>query len=178
MPIGSYDGDDVRVNPAPSLSSIYKTVSLLNGSSDAMNVNGSVTPVNFSFAPASGETWYVRSISLYIEDAVGNSTGFGSISSLTNGLILQVQSDGVSNDVVTLKDNIDVLSYFSDQIVSEIKAGFFGSVAILFGSNIYRHPQQMKLVGNSSDYIRLRVRDNLTSVDQLRAKVHLWKAGS
>lgn len=175
MGIGSYDHNDVTIDPQWAVPGIWKSQPLMNGSSHNMNVNGSVTPVNFSFTPGSGEIWYVHAVSLVLNDNGTNGPNkFGALTALTNGVQMQVQSKGVTQDICNIKDNLDLAMCYFENRVAHGTVGFFETADVFTGSLSFN--PQMILQNSTSDYIRIRIRDNLTGVDFMRACVHVWKA--
>jgi hypothetical protein len=167
MPFGFNDNNDTKIDPQWAVDVLHKSVFFLNGASDDMNVNGSVTPVSFSFTPSSGEIWYVDKVSIFLSDNdLNENDKFGKITALTNGLQLQIQSKGISLEIANIKDNIDMNLIFENNGVSSPSNVFAG---------IIRFNPQIILLASNSDFIRFRVRDNLTSVNFLRASVSIWK---
>lgn len=174
MPIGSYDFDDVRINPKWAVDVIHRKVRLLNGAAFNMNVNGSVTPAVFSFSPASNETWYLSGLSIFMNDNGTTTPGkFGDLAALTNGLQIQVNSKGVAQDLANMQDNIDLSTFFFENRLATGTSGIFESADVFIGSMTFK-PEI--ILSGTSDYIRARVRDNLSTVDFLRITAHLWKS--
>ena len=59
---------DAALSAIPTTPVEYKIVALEDAGSELMNVNGSVTPVEFDFVPATNETWYLERITFIIND--------------------------------------------------------------------------------------------------------------
>lgn len=153
---------------------VYTYPNLLSAGSKAMNVNGSVTPVSFSYAPASGTTFYVEDMSYFIADnAAFTTNGFGALGALTNGLIIEFQSKGVLYTLTNTKDNGDLSTTFSDSSFGQINAGLLSTDAYLTGTKKFQ--QRIALDGNFGDFFRARVRDNLTGLTTLNIKVKAWR---
>lgn len=75
---------------------------LKNGASDAMNVNGSVTPVVFSYSPPEGYNFECTRVVFFMEGATAfSSEKFGDLPVLTNGWELSVNGTVIMN----VKDN-------------------------------------------------------------------------
>lgn len=172
-------GDRLKVSSeassVPASNIIYKCVRLLNGSSESLAVNGSVTPVNFDFTPASGETWYIETIGFFLQDnGTTSPTNFGSISGgLTNGVDVIIKSKGVEYTFTNLKTNIDLAMCFRDNYFVPGTAGLFETNDIAISETILRNP--VVLQNSTSDFIRFRIQDNLTSLDQFRAGTRIWR---
>lgn len=167
---------DASVNLTPAEIIRYRILNLLNGSSKNMNVNGSSTPVDFSFAPASGETWYVEGLYLLIAD-VGTPDlyEFGALgSALTNGLQLIIKKSETENEAGNLKDNSDIGVMFMDRNSGIlIGLGFFNHSDMYAGGIDFKQP--ILLNGTNGDKIIFRVRDNLTGLDALQTAVKVWR---
>lgn len=159
-------------------------VHLLNGSSKAMNVNGSVTPVVFSYTAT--EDQVITSIKFILEDSGTNSLNtFGAIASLTNGCIIEAVIDGNTEDmtVSAMKDNADLMGLCTDcrfqnvPVISVLggtltATGFTNSEKTFAGEWTLDHGLAMK----DGDIIRLTVRDNLTGLNTFETTIEgtLW----
>lgn len=95
---------------------------LTNGGSNAQNVNGSVTPVEFSSTPVpAGKVFLASRVIIYMESSTAmDSNTFGDIAALTNGWQLKV--NGVVSGIA--KQNRELVSFMFDAHGSEI----FGKV--------------------------------------------------
>lgn len=163
----------VSVSPIPNQNVVYKIVNLLNGASKSMDVNGSGTPVNFSYSPGTGEVWYLESISILLTDGgTLDPDEFGSGTSLTNGVDLTVSSGGSSFTISNMKDNMDVAQTFPNE-------GIQLNGAALFGEDGYQgtlhFDTPIRLDGDSSDYIRMVINDNITAVSFFTARARVWR---
>lgn len=162
------------VSPVLPVNVIYACQRLLNSGSASMAVNGSVTPVNFDFIPASGETWYVETIGLFLQDnGTTSPTNFGSLATLTNGVDVLIRSNGVEYNYTNLKTNIDIAMCFRDNYFVPGTVGLFETNDIAISEVIFKQP--MILQNSTSDYVRFRIRDNLTGLDQFRAGCRVWR---
>lgn len=146
-------------NPYPGASFIEY---LKNGSSSDMNVDGSSTPVEFTISPPSGKIWYVRTISIVIEDDNINFTKFGGIAgSLTNGVDFKVKQNGLAEvllanvkrnaEFASFTDELDITSASSDILIAHLKLRQNSGTSF-------------KLVNSNSDYIKAVVNDDLDSL--------------
>lgn len=142
----------------------FPTVEILidGGGITSFNVNGSVTPVEFTHAPASNEVLGVNTIKFLIS-AVGNVnqllTKFMDLPSLTNGIDLEIGM----NETVRLvpgivKTNFDVFRFFQ----TTYSQGIIGTANVLEG--ILECSPPLILDGSKGDYFRIRIRDNLTGL--------------
>lgn len=159
----------------PADKAIHLQSYLLNGSSSVMSVNGSVSSVNFDFTVPSGQTIYLYGIGVFILDSgTIDPTDFGSITGLTNGVDFKIRTNGTEYTVVNFKNNIDLALYFTENPLSDPgTSGFFSANDFAM---FYRDfSPEMTLSQSTSDYVRMTIRDNLTAVDQFRAKIFYWR---
>lgn len=64
-----------------------------NGGSADLNVDGSVTPVEFTVQSTNGKDWLVREIVVHMQDGGMTPTEFGGLgAALTNGLLIEVRN--------------------------------------------------------------------------------------
>jgi hypothetical protein len=153
---------------------VHFNANLTNAGSDSMSVNGSITPVYFTYAPAANETAYVTDLDFQILDS-GNTTGtnFGALSPLTNGITLQIRVKGVDYTSCVLKTNLDIMRFFNHYGIIPPTSGFIEQSDGYNGAVEFHPP--MALFGATSDYIRFKVNDNLTSIDYLRASTCYYR---
>jgi hypothetical protein len=147
-------------------------VPLLNGSAKNMNVSGSLgTPVNFTYAPASGVTVSVDSLAcLFIDGTTPSANKFGNGTALTNGLRVFARISNVDYEIGVLKDNADVSLMFAHNGIVTWGAGFWNDADAFQGMDEFHTP--LVLNGTNGDYIRAEVRDNITTVDYLLMSAH------
>jgi hypothetical protein len=129
-----------------------------SGNSD-LNVNGSVTPKVYTYpadATADIELSEVR-VSVTCQDITMDGNSFCSSPKLTNGVLIEVVSDGVTYSVYNIKQNEDWLFFNSPTGLllnntgpkDVMQAGFyFGGILLLRAG--------------TSDMVRVTIRDNLT----------------
>lgn len=147
------------------------------GGSKAMNVNGSVTPVVFSYAPGAGELLAMSHITLALKDEGATPFNvFGALgSALTNGIKIEAVITGTTHLIATIKDNADLCTRFTfsqnanGAVLSllgiSVPQGFGASNNIFIGSLHFDEP--IVVVGDNGDSIKVTVQDNLTGVDIL-----------
>lgn len=171
----------VRNNPTPLVDVMYKSTKMLNGTAQSMNVNGSVTPQDFSFTSAVGETWYLEEISLFMDDSGSNSPDeFGNLAqflvgtgALPNGLLIQIKSKGITQDFANAQDNADLALIFDSIWTPPSGTGFMNDINAVVLHLRLKVP--VKLQNSTSDFIKWTVRDNLTGLNFLRSRVKLRK---
>lgn len=133
-----------------------------------MAVNGSVTPVVFSYTPSDVEAI----VGLFCLFAPTGATGwdkFGSQTALSQGLLLEAVKGGSAGEIAVIKDNVDLASVFyknqfGNSAVDTLGTFIgFGNAADCFSGHLpFPFPEQAMLV-DSNDIIRATVRDNLSS---------------
>lgn len=162
------------LSPIPSQRVMYSKTFCTNAGSSAANVNGSVTPVNFDFTPAAGETWYLEVATIFFADSGTTSIGnFGALAAITNGIDFRIRSNGTEYLVNNFKTNWEVTQVFPDFTYQVPTSGFLESSDTFVSGCVFRVP--ITLQNSTSDYVRFRIRDNLTAIDHLRFMVHAWR---
>lgn len=156
---------------------IYQSPFLLNSGSEDMNVDGSVTPLNFDFAPSLGETFFVKSLTFLILDTGTTDPGdFGAITgALTNGLQFLIRSSGTEYEITNLKTNADIEVSLIQGIGSlpGNPAGWMNNLDWRSGKIEFNIP--IRLDGDTSDYVRFKVRDDLTGIGQMCAAILIFR---
>lgn len=182
MEVNTEGSAQVKLDPVPLFDVVYKDINLRNtAGSKLMAVNGSSTQQIYSFTPGASETWFVESVCLFIQDSgttgpneFGANGGlFGQTVSMTNGLVLEVRSKGVVYEVCNVSDNIDLALRFMSSYSQGSGAAWFNNNDTWLGEMKLLKP--IRLNGADGDYIRFRVRDNLSSIDYLQTTVKVWR---
>lgn len=145
-------------------------------SSKEMNVDGSGTPVIFSHDIPEGEKWFLECVTFFIIDpgtmAYNVFGGLGA--ALTNGIDIRITKCGTNYDIRSIKDNSDILMTFNHNInTGSTATAFLNEEDYFCGSLDFREP--MKLCGDESDGVKIRIRDDLTGIQRIRATATLWK---
>ncbi len=170
----------IKVNAAtPIYGYVSFTENLKNGSSKAMNVNGSSVNQAFSYAPISGQV-AITGISIILQDdGATNLNKFGAITALTNGISIGVTIASTGKSITTIKDNSDLFTRFEISqigssavlsILSVITPLGFGDTVDSFQGFMGFNPPIILDQANS-DAIGAVVRDNLTNIDMLEMAV-------
>lgn len=172
-----------KQSPAPLQDVVYKSINLrLNGTGTKnMAVNGSSTPQIFSFVPEAGETWFVESLTLLIQDSgspdpdeFGGRGGlFGGGVSDSNGLVLEARSKGSVYEICNLGDNADITTRFISSYSQGSGSSWLNNNDTWLGTMKFDTP--IRLNDSNLDFIRFRVRDNLSSIDYLQVSVKVWR---
>ena len=136
------------------------------GGSANLGVNGSVTPVVFEYNPPATHDIEINALSLLFEDtgafAFGNKFILSTINTLTNGLLLELKaSDTVVSPWQNMKRTRDIIEICSDFSIVTGTTNFLRAKLHL--------PSTLRLsrAGTfaTADYLRLTVRDDLSTLD-------------
>lgn len=139
-----------------------------NGSGTEMNVNGSVTPVEFYInAPAAGQDdIVVRELRFNAYDnGVKVDNFLAQNAPLTNGIVVDVNIGGVMSAFLPIKSTAEFNANFA--------FGNGGKFDIIVGAGndfmtaTFSPLQAFKLTAGSSDYVRVTINDNLSNVASL-----------
>lgn len=147
---------------------------LKNASSIAMNVNGSVTPVTFSWTVPTGETWYMDGLSIFFWDTgVLGVTDFGALSALTNGVDIKLIINSTTYTLINIKTNAVLSNYFMGDsfFVNPSGSGFLSDQDMLVAEKKFL--PNIKL--NEADTVEIIIRDNLTGLSFFNAIVNKWR---
>ena len=162
---------------APIENIVYQGAALKSGSTENMNVNGSVTPVNFDFNVPSGQTIYLEGIYFLIQDpGTSDPNDFGSIATgLTNGLSINITAIGTSYELFNIKNNTHSTMLFSDngKTVDHGGSGWLNSNDSFFGGCRFNKP--IRMTQSTSDLVRVIVRDDLSSIDFCSMMIKYWR---
>ena len=159
------------------LVTLPKITYLLDGSTKNMNVDGSVTPVVYEFAPSGTDIFFINGVSILILDpGKTEADKFGSITALTNGLQLKVKTNGgTETEITNIQDNTDLTLTFNSDITLSNGAGDNWLNDKDWFKGTYQLDPIVQIDANQGDTIKIIVRDDLTEVKILRVLVHAWK---
>jgi len=148
-------GTGIPANPAALVLEF-----LMNGGSEDMLVNGSGTPVAFTYAPGAGTVVAVESLQLVFaaDDFEFDGSSFGPNSALSNGIKVETDVGGSVVEIFNITQNEDFLRIPGrPPIVNNTGPKDILAASFAFGS-------LARLDGDDSDQMIVTVRDNLTSV--------------
>ena len=135
-----------------------------NGTSANLAVDGSVTPVVFEYQPPASHEIEITQLSLLFEGtamAFGNKFVLNTLSTLTNGLLLECKAADLAFTWQNAKRTRDVIEIAKDFSIVTGTVNFMRA-------NIHL-PRSLRLARAGTyaqpDYLRLTVRDNLTTFD-------------
>ena len=158
-PYANRSVDDI---PSIIIASSIKT----GGGSANLGVNGAVTPVVFEYNPPATHDIEVNALTLLFEDvtafAFGNNFIRNGLATLTNGLLLEIKaSDAAVSPWQNMKRTRDIIEICDDfSIVT-------GTTNFLRAKIHLPHNLRLSRAGTfaTPDYLRLTVRDDLTTID-------------
>jgi len=163
----------VEADIAPGASIIIGAGSLVShrggflvdgGGSEDLIVNGSVTPVEFTFGADPDDDTFLRELRVIMTcGGIGfDGDSFGKGAALANGLLVEVTvNDGAFYDLINVQINEDMLRFATSQGIN-LFSEFSAATDVLVAS--YQFSGREKLVAGSADEVKITVRDNYTNV--------------
>jgi hypothetical protein len=139
--------------------------SIKSGGSANLAVDGSVTPVVFEYNPPADYDIEVTALSLLFEDttafAFGSKFIINTLSTLTNGLLLEVRASDAAVTWQNMKRTRDIIEICDDFDIITGTPGFMRAKIHLPKSLILSRSGTYA----SEEYLRVTVRDDLSSLD-------------
>lgn len=143
---------------------------LIDGGARDMNVNGSITPVDFCYTCPANKVAFLYRINILITDASMKMDKFGGLMALTNGVEIGIyDSSNVLIKDPTDTDNIKTIADFS------MLAGIDAQIHVGAGIDAaFIRWTFSKCVGgpfrlNEGEYINFKIQDNLEALDEFHA---------
>ncbi len=163
----------------PNLDIIFQDIDFTNdvGGTKTMAVDGSSTPAVFTYAPATDETHYILAISMFLEHkGKMDADAFGAIPlGLSTGWVLEKSIAGTVYQYGNFQNNMELINSFDDGAgITPTSTGLFDTDDAFSGKTVFGL-HGPKLVDSRGDFVRFRVRDDLTSMDFLQARVHIMR---
>jgi hypothetical protein len=153
------DGIPVSFGSTPPNPESIKNAFIKNGTNDSLLVNGSVTPVVFSYNADATRDISIQELK-FVMGANGITFGtdkFGVINALTNGLLIELVSDGNTGTVAVLNINECFVHLASP-------GGFIWVVSSKdMMASAYTIGGSLRLKAGTNDMVKVTVRDNLSS---------------
>jgi len=141
-----------------------------------MNVNGSVTPVEFCVSPkylTDGETWHLtRYIVAMVLSSAGDDGLFGNLTALTNGQDFRLV-DGVTYNDLHVQDNSDFAASGFDIAYPTRSGGTgsFGMRARITFNGADKRGVVKSLSSTTNDRYCTQIKDNITGINKYRIRV-------
>lgn len=153
------DGDPVSFGSVPPNPESIKNAFILNGSNDSLLVDGSSTPVVFSYDADSTHDISVQELK-FVVAANGITFGtdkFGVITKLTNGLLIELTANGNTGTVANLTTN-ECFAHLSSPggFIWVVSSKDMLAVSYVIGGSL-------RLKAGTADKVSVTVRDNLTA---------------
>jgi hypothetical protein len=144
---------------------IANTVKTGGGSSSNLGVNGAVTPVVFEYQPPNNYDIEISQLSFLFEDTTafvfGNRFVYTGITTLANGLLLECKATDIAVTWQNMRRTRDVIEISKDFNIVTGTTNFMRVNVLL--------PRSLRLARAGTyaqpDYLRVTVRDDLSSVD-------------
>jgi len=161
---------DVTVNALPANpAQIINALLTETGGSPDMLVDGSVTPVDFLYAPETDQSVLLSElrivfVSRNIEFGVDN---FGAIASLANGVQITVKAQGVETELGSVQRNEDFFLLRTSETFFDRGTNDAIAFGLSFGGRV-------GLDDATSDWIRIRIRDDLDNANLLYFQASIW----
>ena len=151
----------VKATVVPDLGQRFQE-KLKNGASSSLIVNGSVTPVVFTLTADPAKDKIIEECNLwFLGNGIKLDTFINLNSELTNGLLIEILSNGVSFSFFPIKSTVDINHYFgtgSARFRIDVQSG------LDYTSGFFNPGTPFVLKAGSGDYVRITVRDNILSV--------------
>ena len=160
--------DVSNVDVSDPKSGNFTNIPLTNGGSDELNVDGSVTPVDFTSEPPTNKNMIVYRLLLVMEDNSMSWPKFAGRTALTNGVVIYVTEDGVERNIVTdpIKTNRDFVWNCYDV---EIDAATTAILRLRW--TFSRAGTVLVLKDSFSDNFRIEINDDLSGVSYFKATI-------
>lgn len=133
-----------------------------DGGSEDLRVDGSSTPVDFEVNADPSDDILINEIRflLTVNNFKERGDKFGNGNALSNGILLQIRSNSIDRDLATIKISEHFREFFSPAgtTVDRTSSNDVVSAGLYLGGAI-------RLMGGSGDYVRVRIRDDLSGGD-------------
>lgn len=166
----SANGDDWDITLDTPLDYAYTTSGGCSERSIDLNVNGSVTPIEFTVSPADlafNTKWDITRMLITINDATAMDDGkFGGVNALTNGIVIRVENSYTKN-IFNAKTNGDLASHMYDVQYIDATLGPGGQYALRGRRSFSGQDKNgvvIRLNANTDDAFKVVVQDDLTGL--------------
>jgi hypothetical protein len=162
----------VKASTVPDTLGNLKFTNATNGGSPDLNVNGAGTPVEFTVdAPVAVGTDLIISELVFeaFDGGIKIDKFLGQNAELTNGIEVEITSNGVMSAFNTIKATGEFNSHFA--------LGNGGDFTLIFASGSdfmsakFSTQSPFKLVGGSGDKVLIRINDNISSVGEIHFQI-------
>jgi hypothetical protein len=139
-----------------------------------MNINGSVTPVDFRVQPIPGNKWDITRMTVsMILGTAGDDGLFGNLAALPIGMFFRKENALGSQNLFAAKDNSDfrLEGYDTSYQLRSGGSGSYGMASRITYAGQSKSGVVIRLDGDSAEKYRATVNDNLTGLNKFRIKV-------
>jgi len=139
-----------------------------------MNVNGSVTPVDFRVKPVAGVEWDITRMNVgMVLGSAGDDGKFGNLAALTEGVFFRKEDSESSQNLFLAKDNSDfrLEGYDITYPIRSGGGGDFGMAARITFAGQDKSGVTVRLDGDTGDSFRATVNDDLLLIGKFRVKI-------
>lgn len=151
----------VKATTVPELGELFQE-HLTNGGGRSLNVDGSVTPVEFKLLAHPTKDKIVQACLIYfIDNGIKLEKFLGLNTSLTNGVGFSITSASVTATFFPIKSTVDINNHFSSEPFQIVVQSGGDYVAGRFNPDT---PFIVK--AGTADSVKLTVNDNLTTVTE------------
>ena len=169
-------GNDYDVGIAIPLDHAYTVAANICLQNCNMNVNGSITPVEFFVSPfgaGAGTQWDItRMLVSMTHSSAGDDGLFGNLPALTNGNYFRIE-DGTNYNLFNAKENADFAMEGYDIAYPSRSGGggVNGTRARITFNGQDKRGVVFRLAADTSDKFTSSVRDNLSTLPSYRVKI-------
>lgn len=151
------------------------------GGSNAVNVDGSVTPVTFKVVPPSGFNIAISGVRIIFHTGQGNLGGLevrrfgaaGGQDGLTNGVLVELVRKGITIDFFATAGGLKSMwQFFEFGSPTNIVGGIDATTDLLIWTLNFARPIALRPA--RGDELRFTVRDDLTPIDLLQIRHFGW----
>ena len=153
-----------------SLGDLFFLKALDGAGSDAMNIDGSATPVTFELSAQASKDLVTQELRFTaFDNGIKINNFLGLNSALTNGITIEIKSEDIVSMFLAIMTTADFDSHFafgrSGKFTRENSAGS-DYMSATFGPTV---PFLIRKQGTfaNDDYIRITINDDLTSIQSL-----------
>lgn len=146
---------------------LFSKAFLTNGGSRLLNVDGSVTPIPFTYAPGSGFIYRIHKFEAIFTTTgnVNQANKFLDIAQLTAGVQLELTLNTVTFQSINMVDNWDLGS----ELGATFQLKLIGQYTLVSG--MIETPVPIVLDGNNGDVVTVNIRDDLSALEECAISV-------
>jgi hypothetical protein len=140
-----------------------------------MDVDGSLTPVEFKIGPAGNYSWDITRLNVaMVLSTAGDDGLFGNLTALTASQYFRKENSGHTKNLFDVKDNSDFRLESGGDVAYTTRSGGGGSYGMasrITFNGADKSGVVIRLIGDTDDTFTTVVRSNLTGIVKYRIKV-------